>query len=112
MAPYIGPSREQVLRWLRSANPDSRLPITLGVYSPQAIIDRDDDGWKLCPLVLDRDAATQAGEEARSNGENWMPEMQWEFLEKAKPLIAASTTLAFIEAVETMEWRWDVPGAQ
>lgn len=112
MAPYIGPSREQVLRWLRSANPASRLPITLGVYAPQAIIDRDDKRWILCPLELDDEAARKAGEEARSNGEPWMPEMQWDFLEKSAPLVAAETIHDFVEALESLEWCWDVPGAE
>lgn len=112
MAPYIGPSREQVLRWLRSANPASRLPITLGVYSPQAIIDREDDSWTLCPLELDHDAATEAGQKARATGEPWMPEMKWEFLKKAAPLISEETIDDFIRALERLEWKWNLPGAQ
>jgi hypothetical protein len=84
----------------------------LGVYSPQAIIDHDDDGWVLCPLKLDEEAARKAGEEARSNGEPWMPEMQWEFLQKSAPLVAAATIADFIDALESLEWRWDVPGAE
>lgn len=105
MAPFVGPSRAALVRLLRSRAVERRLPITLGEYSPQAIVERDRDGrWLLRPLVLDEPRAREAGRRALAGGGSWMPEHEWEFLVPGEPLASAPALDQFIALIEKLSW--------
>lgn len=104
MAPFMGPTREAVLEALRAWRP--KVPITIGRYEPQVVIDRRDGSWVLLPLVMNHERAKAAGEEALARGGMWMPEMTWRFLEEGPPLVAHADKGDFIDAIAAMPWRW------
>ncbi len=103
MAPFVGPSREVVLRELRGR---PRLPITLGKYKPEAMIAREGEEWVLRPLVLDEAAYQAAYEKARAGDGYWMPEHEFQFLRPGEAIVQASTREAFVAALEKIEWGW------
>lgn len=102
MAPFMGPTKEALLEHLAGWRP--KLPITLGLYEPQAVVDRRRGRWVLVPLVMNHAKANTAGERALANGEPWMPEMTWQFLEEGPPLIDEPDKDAFIAAIRTMKY--------
>ena len=106
MAPFMGPTREQVLKELRSGK--ARLPMTLGKYSPQATIERDGDVWMLRPLVLDKAASEAAYQKAMGPGGSgfWMPESEFQFLKPAAAIVEGSSLEAFVAALEKIKWQW------
>jgi hypothetical protein len=91
-----------VIAELRKRRP--QLPITLGLYAPQATIKHEGGRWLLCPLVMDRDAAAVAGRAALAAGESWMPEMEWRFLREGEPTLACADKDDFIRELERMAW--------
>jgi hypothetical protein len=106
MAPFVGPDRETVLKKLRSFLPGRKVPMTLGLYAPQATIEEAEGKWRLLPLVMNHQAAREAGERALADGKNWMPEMEWRFLEKGAPLLEAESATELASLIEGIEWRW------
>jgi hypothetical protein len=108
MAPFLGPGRAAVIKMLRAWLPSRKLPITLGVNQPQAVIDREPDGtWTLRPLVLDVAASNAAGEAALARGDGWMPEMTWRFLSPGAPLLRADSAAALADAIVGFrKWSW------
>jgi hypothetical protein len=106
MAPFLGPDRDTVLKRLRSLLPGRKVPITLGLYAPQAVVEEDGGRWRLCPLEMNREAARAAGERALADGGMWMPEMEWEFLEKGAPLLEADSAKELASLIEGIEGRW------
>lgn len=107
MAPFMGPTREAVLRALAEES-RLRLPITLGKYEPQATIDREGDEWVLRPLVLDKAAHDRAYEAAMGPGGSgfWMPESKLAYLVPGEPIVRAATRDAFVAALKRITWRW------
>ena len=52
-APFVGPSRAQVLEVLRVRRVERSLPIVLGRHEPQALIRREGENWVLRALEPD-----------------------------------------------------------
>jgi len=107
MAPFMGPTREAVLKALAEES-RLRLPITLGKYEPQAVIERDGEAWVLRPLVLDQAAHDRAYAEAMGPGGSgfWMPESKFAYLVPGEPIVRAATKEAFVTQLERIKWRW------
>jgi hypothetical protein len=103
MAPFVGPTRDHLLAMLREAR-SPRLPITLGRYAPQAVVDLVDGEWCLCPLEMDQAAADAAGRAAFAAGGSWMPEMTWRFLRPGAPLLRAPSRQALADLVADRPW--------
>lgn len=86
------------------------LPITLGVYAPQAVIDREPDGRvSLRPLVLDEAAAIAANRAAFAAGQGWMPENEFAFLAPGAPVLIAASPAALADAIAALparKWHW------
>lgn len=102
MAPFIGPSRAQLVEELQKGRP--RLPITLGLYAPQATVEKVDGTWRIVALEPDHEAERRAGEEAIARGDDWMPEHTWQFLRPGRVLVEAKSKADFVEAVKRMKW--------
>ncbi len=105
MAPFVGPTREALLGLLDARRP--QLPITLGLYEPQAVVDCRDGRWLLMPLVMDHDAARRAGDEAMAAGQPWFPEMRWRFLAPGEPVIDEPDKAAFAARVRAMDYPYE-----
>jgi len=106
MAPFQGPSRKELLKILRGWFGARKLPITLGQYSPQAVVERKGEEWRIVALRLNSEEAAAAGKAALASGGMWMPEMEWRFLEQAETIVSAGSKQELIAAIETMEWSW------
>ena len=104
MAPFAGPTRDDVIAKLRSKRPHKHLPITLGDGQPLAVIDRedtpDDARWLLRLLSVDDDQATAEGERRLAAGEPWLPEMRWQFALPADVVLEATTAAGLADAIE------------
>lgn len=107
MAPFVGPTRNDVLAKLRGKHPHKHLPITLGHGQPVAVIDRhdapEDARWLLCTLAVDDERAQAEGERRLAAGEPWMPEMRWQFAEPADVVLQATTAAGLAEAIESAD---------
>jgi len=106
MAPFQGPSQEELIALLKKTSPQRFQPVTLGRYAPQAVVEFSNGLWTLSPLTINQEKAKAAGKAALKRGESWMPEMEWQFLEKGEPQIAASATSEFIAEIEAMAWTY------
>ncbi len=102
MAPFVGPTRDALVRMLERRAP--RLPITLGHMTPQATVTCDGGVWRLVALAIDREAARRAGAEAIARGDGWMPEQEWQFLAPGRVLVEATTKDDFIAQLRAMTW--------
>lgn len=100
MAPFLGPSRKKVLKILSGFRPEKSLPITLGLYSPMAVILFESDTYQLVELVMDEKAARKEGERRLADGQDWMPEMTWQFLKRGRPLLKTASLKDFIEGLK------------
>lgn len=103
---FQGPSREELLSKLRGRLEGDTLPITLGRYSPQAVLDVEDGVFMLWSLELDHEAARREGEARMARGEPWMPEMEYRFIGKGKVLLKAASQEELIQAIEKMSWTY------
>ncbi len=102
MAPFVGPSREALLRLLDARRP--KLPITLGHMRPQATVTLDDGVWRVTALEIDAAAARRAGETALASSGMWMPEMEWRFLRPTRVLVEARSKEDFVAQLGAMKW--------
>jgi len=106
MAPFMGPDKQTDLKQLRSFLPKRHVPITLGRSAPQAVIENTGDVWVLVPLVVNREAANKAAHEANAAGRGWMPEMEFQFLERGEPLLEAQSAAELADLIEATDWTW------
>ena len=106
MAPFQGPGREELLKILRGLFGARKLPITLGQYEPQAVVECVDGEWRIVALRLNSEKARAAGDAELASGGMWMPEMEWQFLEKTETLVAAPSRKALAAKVEKLRWKW------
>lgn len=104
MAPFMGPSRAEVLRILRSASAREKLPLTLGYGTPQALIQFDGASWVLRPLVRDAVKDAQIANEARARNGMYVPEMTWAALVPGPALVSSTSLEEFIVRLEKMDW--------
>jgi len=104
VAPFIGPDRDELLRLLSAARPT--LPITLGHYQPMASVTCDDGVWRITTLTIDDDQARRAGAAAIAAGQNWMPEMEWQFLRPHRVLVEAKSKDDFLVKIRAMKWKF------
>ncbi len=109
MAPFIGPSRKRLIEMLRAGDGESR-SITLGMNEPQATVGRENGVWRLRPLVMNHEAAGQAGQEAIARGEAWMHEHTFAFLEPGEAIAESEEVEAFIAMLEKLSWKWGATG--
>ncbi len=99
-APFIGPSLGQTVHKLKTG---AKLPLSLGRYSPQAMIDKREGGYVLYRLEPDAGARKKAAEEHEKQG-YYVPEMDWKSLREGKTLASAAYLDEFIELVKK---NWD-----
>ena len=110
MAPMIGPTRAALIRQLTSWLRPPRLPITLAVMEPRAVVRREGEAWLIVALVHDHAAAGRASEEALARGESFMPEHTFRFMKEGEILLRAPTKRAFVEAIRVMDGAGLFPG--
>jgi hypothetical protein len=103
MAPFQGPSREALLKMLRGWRAESKLPITLGKYEPQAYVLREGDEWQIRLLEEDPQLVAEMQERQRKEG-YLMPEHYFSCKRSGVVLIRADSRDAFIAAIEKMDW--------
>jgi hypothetical protein len=103
-APMRGPNRESLLKLLSRPDAESRLPITLAKYRPDAVVRKEKNLWIIRKLVEDREAVQKAYEKAASDKENFMDEHTWQFLQPGPILVEAGTKIEFIKKIEAMPW--------
>ncbi|NMO17858.1 hypothetical protein HPC49_24560 [Pyxidicoccus fallax] len=94
MAPFLGPTRAEVLATLHGPGAEKRLPLTVGRNTPAAIISVRDRRWMLRLLVLDEADVERRYQESLARGDGWMPEMQWGSLKEGAPLLEADSRWA------------------
>lgn len=101
MAPFIGPSKQDVLHLLRQHRYQAQLlpDITLGKYQPQFIIRLHQQRYELIPLTLDEARAAQDAE-CKSNEGYYVPEMVWASLVSGSPVIQESSIDVFIKLLD------------
>jgi len=100
MAPFQGPSREQLLTLLRRGTKES---VTLGKYEPQAVVLCDGGEWKILALEEDPQLVAEMQERQRAEG-YLMPEHYFSCKRPGRVLLSAPSRDAFIAAVEKMPW--------
>ena len=103
MAPFIGPTRPELLEMLRAWR-QPRLPITLGRYEPQAMVEVVDGVWRIRLLVKDNAAVDRLGKERLARGDNFMPEHTWIFTPDGPIVAHAPSRRELAKLVETMRW--------
>jgi hypothetical protein len=104
MAPFIGPTKAELIALLQKRKPE--LPITLGLYSPQATVENAGGRWRIVALEEDVEASRRAGEEALKTTGHWMPEHTWQFLRPGRLIVDAPSREELIEAVRNLDWPW------
>lgn len=100
-APFVGPSKQQVLDLLNSAQAKRELPITLGSGSPKAVISFDDGEWSLKPLVINEQKRIRIQKE---QVEYYLPEHEFAALELGTALVSDRDKKVFIQKLESMSW--------
>ncbi len=99
MAPFQGPSREQLIELLR-ANPNQS--ITLGKYEPQAVVVHE-AAWRIQLLEEDPELVREVQERQRAEG-YLMPEHYFSCNRPGRILIEADELDDFIRLIERMDW--------
>ena len=104
-APFVGPSRADVLRRLRARSVTKELPMVLGHGEPQAIIRLERGSWVVRQLESD---ATELREiESRQIREGYyVPEHRFGSLVPGKVLLQHPDLRSFISGLEAMEWAY------
>jgi len=99
-APFIGPSLQQAAHKLKTG---TKLPLSLGRYSPKAAVDKSEGRYVLYNLETDVEARNKAAEIHEKQG-YYVPEMDWESLRKGETLASAANLDEFIELLKK---NWD-----
>lgn len=100
MAPFIGPTKQEVLQLLNQHRQHAEtLPITLGKYQPQFTIRFHQQQYELLPLVLDEVHAAENARHRMAEG-NYVPEMVWTSLREGMPIIQESSVDVFIKKLD------------
>lgn len=95
-APFVGPSLKEVIRILSARDAKQKMPLTLGRYEPQAVIDFSKGKWRLSRL--ERKATTPRAKP--DSGGNFVPEITWSELTPSPPLIQEADKQEFIRALK------------
>jgi len=105
MAPFLGPTKNEVLDMLDSSDAKKYLPVTLGLNEPQAEIVFNNNTWILYALIKNK-KKIEEHLETLTKDENyyWMPESEWDFLERDEILISETDKIEFIEKIKYMNW--------
>src|SRR5262249_48947486 len=106
MAPFQGPSREQLIAMLRARGAERKLPITLGRYAPQAVVEKQGGKWRLRELALDDAASNAYGAKQLEGGQNFMPENTWQFLAPDKVLLEHADLESFCRGLQELTWNF------
>jgi hypothetical protein len=108
MAPFVGPSRRKILfllRWLPFYLA-WRLPVTLGMGSPMAMITREGGLWRVRALVVDVEASKALAEEHRRTGQPFVPEMTSASLSQGTILAESASARGLASQLATLAGPW------
>ena len=106
MAPFLGPTLQELLAQLRSNSPAP--PIRLGFGAPTAQIDTVDGMWLLRELVDDAEANAPLEQHVREKQARGEPYYYMPGMRKQKPgrtIARAATPQALADLIERMELR-------
>jgi len=98
MAPFIGPTKKEVINELRR-HKKRPLTITLGRNVPQFLVRYSNDRYELLPLVLDEEKVKQGALQRQTEG-YYVPEMDWQYLAPGAPIITDSNLKIFVSKLE------------
>jgi hypothetical protein len=104
MAPYAGPSPQQVVRMLREPDVERRLPLSMGgPAGPTAQVGLREGRWCLYRLVTDDEAFGAFANERWKAKEPLFPEHRMQFLVPGEILVAADSRTELVAALERVE---------
>jgi hypothetical protein len=109
VAPIIGPTRQEVLKILKSWFAKRKLPLTLAHQgSPAGVITLEEGKWCLRRLRMNEAKCKADYDRRQAEGETYyMPEMTWRFLEPAELLASAGNKKEFVSLIEKLDWPFD-----
>jgi len=102
-APFRGPSKKETLKLLSNDRCLSRLPLTLGEFSPQAVILVEEGRWRLRELTADHTKRDQIARAQSAKG-YYMPEHDFGALVAGRVLIDASSREELVAQVKKIPW--------
>jgi hypothetical protein len=109
VAPIKGPTREEVLKILRSWFARRKLPLTLAHQGTPAGVIRIEDGkWCLRRLEMNEAKCKADYDRRQAEGDTYyMPEMTWRFLEPGELLASSDNKKKFLSSIKQMIWPFD-----
>ena len=102
-APFVGPSKKEVLGILKSPFAKKKLPVTLGSGEPKAVISFSEGLWSVRRLVANPKKSAEIQKKQEKEG-YYMPEHDFMSLEPGETIIADRDKKSFIKKIETMPW--------
>jgi hypothetical protein len=109
VAPFKGPTRQGVLKILRSWFAKRKLPLSLSRDGTPAGVIRIEDGkWCLRRLQMNEAKRKADYDRRQAAGDTcYMPEMTWRFLEPGELLASSENKKEFIAQIEKNNWPFD-----
>jgi hypothetical protein len=104
-APFVGPSKKEVLGILKSSFAKKKLPLTLGSGEPKAVIDFSDGMWSIRRLVSNPKKQAEIQKKQEKEG-NYMPEHDFMALEAGEAIIKDKDKKLFIKKIEALSWNF------
>jgi hypothetical protein len=102
-APFVGPSRDEVVRILQSRNARKRLPIVVGKNEPQAFVAVEGGQWVLRRLESDRKKLDAIERTQLAQG-YYVPEHQFGALVPGEVLLSHRVLREFVTQLKAMAW--------
>ena len=109
MAPFKGPTRQEVLKILKSWFARRKLPLSLSKDgTPAGVIRLEDGRWCLRRLQMNEAKRKAEYDRRQAEGDTYyMPEMTWRFLEPGELLASARDRREFVSLIEKLSWPFD-----
>lgn len=102
-SPFVGPSKLETIKLLKSSRIKQNLPITLGTNDPEAVIDFNGVLWTLKPLVRNMTKQNKITKKQQDEG-YYMPEHDFAALEPGKAILSEKDKLVFIKKIQALNW--------
>lgn len=109
MAPFKGPTRQEVLKILKGWFAKRKLPLSLSKDgTPAGVICLEEGKWCLRRLEMNEARQKADYDRRQAEGDNYyMPEMTWRFLEPGVLLASAEDKNEFVSLIERLDWPFD-----
>ena len=109
VAPFVGPTRKEVLKILGGWFAKRKLPLTLSHQcTPAGVIRMEVGKWCLRSLEMNEKKRKADYDRRQAAGDTYyMPEMTWRVLEPGELLASSENKKEFLSLITQMDWPFE-----